>query len=173
MHIRIVSATAADAAALADLFIGHITAHPEYISHGELQMGVGEGFVQDGRLVTRPAPDAREKWMSSMLYQMSDDSLSHVWKAVDDTGTLMGFCAAYIVGDAGIRFGMVGDILVNSQCRGGGVGNTLLQTAIDWFHSKGIQDIFLESGKDNHSAHRYFEKRGFVHVSEIYKLMEK
>ena len=172
MHIRIVSATAADAAALADLFIGHITAHPEYISHGELQMGVGEGFVQDGRLVTRPAPDAREKWMKGILYQMSDDAVSHVWKAVDDKGTLMGFCAADIEGDGDVRFGMVGDILVNPQCRGGGVGNTLLQTAIDWLHSKGIQNIFLESGKDNHSAHRYFEKRGFVHVSEMYKLME-
>lgn len=45
-------------------------------------------------------------------------------------------------------------------------------TAIDWLHSKGIRDIFLESGKDNHAAHCYFEKRGFVHVSEIYKLME-
>ena len=84
----------------------------------------------------------------------------------------MGFCAADIEGDGDVRFGMVGDILVNPQCRGGGVGNTLLQTAIDWFHSKGVQDIFLESGKDNHSAHRYFEKRGFVHVSEMYKLME-
>ena len=50
------------------------------------------------------------------------------------------------------------------------MGNTLLQTAIDWFRDKGIQDIFLESGKDNHNAHRFFEKRGFVHVSEIYKL---
>lgn len=172
VHIRIVSASAEDASALADLFIGHITAHPEYISHGEIQMGVGEGYVQDDRLITRPAPDAREKWIRAMLFQMSDDAVSHVWKAVDDNGTLMGFCAAYIVEDANVRFGMVGDILVNTQCRGGGVGNTLLQTAIDWLHSKGIRDIFLESGKDNHAAHCYFEKRGFVHVSEIYKLME-
>ena len=171
-HIKIKPASTADTQALADLFIGHITAHPEYISHGELQMGVGEGFVRDGCFITRPAPDAREKWIRSLLSQMNDDSVSHVWKAVDDNGTLMGFCAAYIEGDADARFGMVGDILVNLQCRGGGVGNTLLQTAIDWLHSKGIRDIFLESGKDNHAAHRYFEKRGFVHVSEIYKLME-
>ena len=170
--INITPATAADAEVLADLFIGHITAHPEYISHGEIQMGVGEGYVQDDRLITRPAPDAREKWIRSLLSQMNDDSVSHVWKAVDDNGTLMGFCAAYIE-EAGVApFGMVGDILVNPQCRGGGVGNTLLQTAIDWLHSKGIRDIFLESGKDNHAAHCYFEKRGFVHVSEIYKLME-
>ena len=83
----------------------------------------------------------------------------------------MGFCVADIEGDADACFGMVGDILVNPQCRGGGVGNTLLQTAIDWLHSKGIQNIFLESGKDNHPAHRFFEKRGFTHVSVMYKLM--
>ena len=65
---------------------------------------------------------------------------------------------------------MVGDVLVNPQCRGASIGNTLLQTAIEWLRDKGIQDIFLESGKDNHNAHRFFEKRGFVHVSEIYKL---
>lgn len=168
--ITIVSASAADAQALADLFIGHITAHPEYISHGEIQMGVGEGFFRDGRFVARPAPDAREKWIKCLLLQMSDDSVSHVWKAVDESGNLAGFCVADIEGDVDAPFGMVGDILVNSQCRGGGVGNTLLQTAIAWFHSKGIQDIFLESGKDNHSAHRYFEKRGFFHVSNMYKL---
>ena len=171
MHMRIVSASAADAPALADLFIGHITAHPEYISHGEIQMGVGEGFIRDGRFMARPAPGAREQWIKYILYQMESESISHVWKAVDEKETLMGFCVADIEGDADACFGMVGDILVNPQCRGGGVGNTLLQTAIDWLHSKGIQNIFLESGKDNHPAHRFFEKRGFTHVSVMYKLM--
>ena len=42
--------------------------------------------------------------------------------------------------------------------------------AIDWLRSRGVKDIYLESGKDNHAAHRFFEKRGFAHVSEIYKL---
>ena len=167
---NITPATAADAEVLADLFIGHITAHPEYISHGEIQMGVGEGFVQDGSFIVRPAPDAREKWMKYILETLSNDSIVGVWKAVDDKGIIMGFCIADIEGDMDAPFGMVCDILVNPQCRGGGVGNTLLQTAIDWFRAKGIQDIFLESGKDNHNAHRFFEKRGFVHVSEIYKL---
>ncbi len=169
-RIRITPATAADAEVLADLFIGHITAHPEYISHGEVQTGIGEVSVQDGCFITRPTSDAREKWIRSILEEMSNEDLVGIWKAVDDKGTLMGFCIAYIVENGGAPFGMVGDILVNPQCQGGGVGNTLLQTAIDWLHSKGIHDIFLESGKDNHNAHRFFEKRGFVHVSEIYKL---
>ena len=170
-RIRITLASAVDAGALADLFIGHITAHPEYISHGEIQMGVGKVSVQDGSFITRPATDAREKWMKYILDMMNNDSIAAVWKAVDDQGTLMGFCAADIEMAGGAPFGMVGDVLVNPQCRAGGVGSTLLQTAIDWLRAKGIHDIFLESGKDNHNAHRFFEKRGFVHVSEMYKLM--
>ena len=169
--INLTPATAADAEVLADLFIGHITAHPEYISHGEVQMGIGEVSVQDGSFVAHPTSDAREKWMKCFLEMLSNDALVGVWKAVDNKGILMGFCIAYIEEAGGAPFGMVGDILVNPQCRGGGLGNTLLQTAIDWFRAKGIQDIFLESGKDNHSAHRFFEKRGFVHVSEMYKLI--
>ena len=168
--VTIISASTADAQALTDLFIGHISAHPEYFSHGEIQMGVGEGFFRDGHFITRPASDAREKWMKYILAEMGNDGVSHVWKAVDSQGALMGFCVADIEGNEEYSFGMVGDILVNPQSRGGGVGNILLQTAIAWFHSKGIHDIYLESGKDNHSAHRYFEKRGFFHVSNMYKL---
>ena len=170
-QITITSASEADAQALADLFIGHITAHPEYISHGEIQMGVGKETVQGDRFIAHPAPDARERWRKYILAEIGNDAISHVWKAVDAQGTLMGFCVADIEGNEDYSFGMVGDVLVNPQCRGIGLGNTLLKTAIDWLRSKGIQEIYLESGKDNHPAHRFFEKRGFVHVSEIYKLI--
>ena len=116
-QIAIITASAADAKALADLFIGHITAHPEYISHGEIQMGVGVGAVQGDRFITCPAPDARERWMRYILSEMSNDAIAHVWKAVDAQGTLMGFCVADIEGNEDCPFGMVGDVLVNPQCR--------------------------------------------------------
>ena len=64
---------------------------------------------------------------------------------------------------------LVLDVMVKEEYRGHGVGGQLLDTAIEWLWKQGVQDIFLESGKDNHSAHRFFEKRGFTHVSEIYK----
>lgn len=72
--------------------------------------------------------------------------------------------------DGDLPFGMVCDVLVREECRGKGVGDALLQSAIGWLRSRGIKDIYLESGKNNHAAHRFFEKRGFTHVSEIYKL---
>ena len=69
-----------DAPALADLFFSHLAAHPEYISHGEIQMGVGVGTLQGDRFVASPAPDAREKWMAYILAEMSNDAIAHVWK---------------------------------------------------------------------------------------------
>ena len=169
--MKIIVAQAADAPALADLFMGHISAHTEYISHGEIQMGVGEGYLADGVLHTRPAPDGREKWMKYILPHIEDHSFAQVWKAVDDDGSIVGFVVADIESDGDASFGMVCDVLVKEDYRGHGAGQALLQTAIDWLRSRGIQDIYLESGKDNHAAHRFFEKRGFAHVSEIYKLV--
>ena len=65
---------------------------------------------------------------------------------------------------------MVCDVLVKEDYRGHGTGDALLQTAIGWLRERGVSGIYLESGKDNHAAHRFFEKRGFTHISEIYKL---
>lgn len=168
--MKILVAQLSDASALADIFMGHISAHTEYISHGEIQMGVGEGVMVNGALVARPAPDGREKWMKYIQLHIQEDSIAHVWKAVADDGSIMGFAVADIEDDGDAPFGMVCDVLVKEAYRGHGAGEALLQTAINWLRSRGVKDIYLESGKNNHAAHRFFEKRGFTHVSEIYKL---
>lgn len=168
--MEIKEASAADAQMLADLFISYIDVHREYISHGEIQMGVGEGKIEDGVLVAAPARLARAKWMKYIDAHIADKETSNVWKALDIDGALAGFCVADIQEDGDEPFGMVCDVLVKEEFRGAGVGGSLLQTAIDWLRSKGVKDIYLESGKNNHAAHRFFENRGFCHVSEIYKL---
>lgn len=169
--MKIEIAKVQDAPALADLFFGHLAAHPEYISHGELQMGVGEGVLQGGELRTRTAPDGREKWMPYILEHIENHSLAAVWKAVSDEGRIVGFVVADIEKDGNAPFGMVCDVLVREDYRGHGTGDALLQTAVGWLRERGIKDIYLESGKNNHAAHRFFEKRGFTHISEIYKLV--
>ena len=169
--MRIEIANLADAPVLADIFLGHIAAHTEYISHGEIQMGVGVGSVVDGALVAQPAPDAREKWIKYITVHLTTPSLAQVWKVLADDGSIMGFCVADIEEDGDEPFGMVADVLVLPSFRGHGAGEALLNTAIAWLKSRGVKDIYLESGKNNHSAHRFFEKRGFCHVSEIYKLI--
>lgn len=168
--MTILPALPSDATALADIFLGHIGAHPEYISHGEIQMGVGVGEVIDGAFVTRPAKDARSKWMKYILGHLENSSSSAVWKLSGEDGSIEGFCVADIEDDGDEPFGMVCDVLVKEDFRGRGAGEALLNTAVSWLRERGVKGIYLESGLRNHSAHRFFEKRGFVHLSEIYKL---
>ena len=169
-EFKIIRATVEDEQTLCEMFLKHITAHPEYISHGEIQMGVGEGEFEDGVLVARPSARARECWMRYIHGDMTADDAA-VFKAVSTTGDIIGFTVAEIQEDGADPFGMVCDVLVDESLRCGGVGTALLQTALGWFKEMGIKDIYLESGLNNHAAHEYFMRRGFVKVSEIYKLV--
>lgn len=169
--MKILPAQLRDAPVLSDLFFAHLDADPSYISHGEMQMGVGTGrFTEDGTLVSAVAQDGRKKWMRYIRFHLTSPEEAAVWKAVDDAGNIVGFCVADIEEDGDAPFGMVCDVLVSPTFRGGGAGGALLATAVAWLRGKGVRDIYLESGKDNHAAHRFFEKRGFRHVSDIFKL---
>ncbi len=167
---QIVKAAASDAQDMCDMFFRHISAHNEYISHGELQMGVGQGEGVDGRLVASPAPGGRAYWMKYILNKMECIDTSAVFKAVGPDSVIAGFCVVEITDDGADPFGTVCDVLVNPECRSRGLGTALLVKGIGWLHEKGIADIYLESGVNNDAAHKYFMRRGFVKVSEIYKL---
>lgn len=169
-EFTVVRAVAEDAHALCDIFLDHISAHTEYISHGEIQMGVGEGHFEDGVLVAKPSSHAREAWMKYIDADLVADDAA-VFKAVTSSGDIVGFTVAEIHEDGADPFGMVCDVLVDEDCRCGGVGSALLSSALGWFKEMGIKDVYLESGLNNHAAHEYFKRRGFVKVSEIYKLM--
>ena len=138
--MKIEFATVQDAPALADIFFSHLAAHPEYISHGEMQMGVGEGVIRDGVLVAQTAPDGRQKWMKYILIHIENEELARVWKALSDQGEIVGFVVADIEDDGDAPFGMVCDVLVKEACRGCGAGEALLQTAIPcgWLSSHHI-----------------------------------
>ena len=168
---NIYKADYADASVLCDIFLDHISAHSEYISHGEIQMGVGVGHFEDGAFVTDVAPGAREAWMKYITGNLADAEGAAVYKAVDADGRILGFCVTEIMEDGADPFAMVCDVLVKEECRTKGVGTALLESAIEWLHSKGIYEIYLESSLRNHAAHEYFMRRGFRKVSEIYKLV--
>lgn len=170
-NFKIAPASLQDIEALAIIFIDHISAHTEYISHGEIQMGVGEIFVRNGHLSARPTSNARKKWMQYILAHLNNKSMSIVLKATANNGDIEGFCITDIEEDGDAPFGVICDVLVKESCRGYGVGDALIQTAISWLNSKNIKDIFLESGKDNHAAHEFFTKRGFYPVSQVFKFV--
>ena len=168
---KLVKASLEDAGLLCDTFIGHITAHKEYISHGEIQMGVGVGHFEDGTFVTDLAPESRAAWMKYITGNISDSEGAAVYKAVDTEGNLIGFCVTEIMEDGAEPFGMICDLLVKENCRCSGVGTALMENALAWLRSMGVTEVYLESGLHNHAAHEYFIRRGFRKVSEIYKLM--
>ena len=169
MDFQIFKAGVEDEKTLCDLFFEHIEKHTEYISHGEIQMGVGEGHIDEGKFITSPAPQGRSFLMKYIHGNITDPEGAAVYKAVAD-GEVIGFCVAEIMEDGADPFGMICDVLVRESARAKGTGTALLEKAIGWLRSKGIKDIYLESGLENHAAHEYFMRRGFVKVSEIYKL---
>ena len=64
MDCIITTATDADREVLADIFMAHITAHREYIAHGEMQMGTAVMVTaEDGSRSPAPAPDGRRMWI--------------------------------------------------------------------------------------------------------------
>ena len=167
---KVVRAEVNDEQTLCDMFLSHISENTAYISHGEIQMGVGIGHFENGVLITAPSPKARECWMKYIHGNMTEPDRAMVYKAVDSDGNIVGFCVVEIQEDGADPYGMVCDVLVKDETRGTGVGTTLLETALAWLTSMGICDVYLESGLKNHAAHEYFMRRGFIKVSEIYKL---
>lgn len=165
--IHIMPATVSDKEALADLFYAHLSENVEYISHGEMQMGIGHLVFNGEEYVPQLDADTRHLWLIYIEEHMTAEGMA-VYKAEDSTGALLGFCVLETDSDGGAPFGVLCDILVNAEARGHGVGGRLFSAAEDWFKSRNLKDVYLESGKNNHNAHNFFMHRGFMKVSEVY-----
>ena len=170
--VYIKKAALADRAALADLFYGHLSGNAEYISHGEMQMGIGHLVLDGDRYVPQLDEDSRHIWLTYIIEHMTSDGMA-VYKAESSGGELLGFCVLETGEDGGTPFGVLCDILVNEKARGRGIGGRLFSAAEEWFRQKRLKDVYLESGKNNHNAHDFFMRRGFMKVSEVYYKFEK
>lgn len=166
-EIHIKPATVSDKEALADLFYTHLSENVEYISHGEMQMGIGHLVFNGKEYVPQLDADTRHLWLTYIEEHMTAEGMA-VYKAEDSKGALLGFCVMETDSDDGAPFGVLCDILVNAEARGQGVGSRLFSAAEDWFKSRNLKDVYLESGKNNHNAHNFFIRRGFMKVSEVY-----
>lgn len=146
---------------LVEMFAHNLHTHSSYISHGELQMGIS----YDG---TTLAPDFKEKWEHYLnRHHENEDSRIYVY---EENTTIAGFIIFGTDDDHDKKFGVIYDMLLNDNYKGKGLGSLLLQAATDYFKTQHINDCYLESGVENHSAHGFFEHKGFKHVSNIYRL---
>ena len=145
-EIHIKPATVSDKDALADLFYAHLSENVEYISHGEMQMGIGHLVFNGEEYVPQLDADTRHLWLTYIEEHMTAEGMA-VYKAEDSTGALLGFCVLETDSDGGAPFGVLCDILVNAEARGHGVGGRLFSAAEDWFKSRNLKDVYLSLEK--------------------------
>ena len=140
-----------------ELFSNNIQESKEYISHGEIQMGIA---IDKDNL----SLNFKETWRNYLEENCSDTIL--VYSEFD---TILGFIILSLEFDNDNSFGVIKDIVINKDKRGLGIGTLLMNEAFKVFNVVyNVDDIFLESGKDNHSAHNFFEKFGFECVSKVF-----
>src|SRR4029450_2114919 len=57
--------------------------------------------------------------------------------------------------------GFIHDLLVTETARGGGIGEALLEAAIEWLREQGMPRVVLGTAAQNERARRLFARRGF------------
>ena len=114
--IHIMPATVSDKEALADLFYAHLSENVEYISHGEMQMGIGHLVFNGKEYVPQLDADTRHLWLTYIEEHMTAEGMA-VYKAEDSSGALLGFCVLETDSDGGAPFGVLCDILVNAEAQ--------------------------------------------------------
>jgi len=153
-------ATINDIEKLSGIFWSNLTSNPDYISHGELQMGIASD-------IDTPAADGLYKWKLYITDKILGEKSSVI--VYEEDNDITGFIVLEIDSDGDKPFGVICDLLVSSGSRGKGVGRILLEKGIQWLQTEQVIDFYLESGKNNHPAHDFFEKMGFKMVSYIFK----
>lgn len=67
-----------------------------------------------------------------------------------------------------IQSWVLNDLYVIEPARGKGVGEKLMKKAIDFAKETGAKGVFLETGKENITAQRLYEKVGFKRESNYF-----
>lgn len=143
-----------------NLFCNNIERNKEYISHGEIQMGI----ANDSYCLSSYF---REIWYKYLIEHVSKNSNIVVF---EEDNKVLGFVISEITSDLDHSFGVICDVLVQKDIRGKGIGKILINDVLLYFKENNIDQIFIESGLDNELAHNFFENIGFKCVSKVYML---
>lgn len=107
-----------DRTTLCDFFAIVLEEHKDYISHGELQMGIA---TDPGIL----AADYKQKWLQYLDRQTADPSNTVL--LYEDNGILTGFIIFGVMEDGAEPYGVIFDMAVAPDARGKRIGEQLLE----------------------------------------------
>ena len=114
------------------------------------------------RFMTPTAGD--ERGYAQFLESQLDDEDSVVYLAERDA-RIVGYVYAAVEPlswkDLRDEAGYIHDLLVADEARRLGVGEALLDRAIEWLRERGMPRVLLGTAAQNETAQRLFERRGF------------
>ena len=147
---------------VATFFVAHADA--AYISHSELQFGraTAVGAWSD-ELHAKVASEATAAIANTIAATTIGPRLA---LALQD-GTIAGLAFVSFRPDAPTPFAVLDDIIVAPSSRGQGLGRAFLAWITEACRQGGMKRLFLESGGDNHGAHAFFARDGFVPTSVV------
>lgn len=148
-------ATAREAAVFAGRIIG---LHAPYISHGEIQTGLSDDGINW-------VPDLTDRYAEDFM-DFGEDRDLLVARTRD--GAMAGIAIVAWEATARRKFAVLEDMAVDPERRSGGIGALLLAEVDREVGSRGIEWLFLESGRSNHRAHHFFERHGFNEISHVF-----
>lgn len=70
----------------------------------------------------------------------------------------VGYCVVSLTGD---QHGEIESIFVNKECRGAGIGDQLMRSALEWLGEAGAKTHSICVVNGNESAFSFYEKYGF------------
>jgi len=149
---------------LAEFFSENI--EPEYISHSELQgpRALSPNKWRDG------LPEIFLEEINARIAETGKAPPTAVSKPVlfaEADGRVVAFGLVTFAADAAVPYAIVEDIVVEKSSRGRRTGLDIMNWIADEARSRNIVRLFLESGKNNHRAHHFFEGIGFEQISIV------
>ena len=120
-------------------------------------------YAFDTRRFLEPGAGAEAGYARFLASQLNDDE-SVVFVAERDD-VIVGYVYAAIEPlswkDLRDECGFIHDLLVTSDARRSGVGESLLNAAIAWLREQKMPRVVLGTAAQNDTARRLFERRGF------------
>lgn len=153
-----------EAPSLGKFFADNVS--PAYISHSELQgaRAIDADHWQPG-LSEIVADEIRDRVQEAKMVDSGQDSKPVFVAKISNEVVGLGMVSFFPTAQE--PYAILEDIVVDQNKRAFGIGKQLLDWVEDQVRSVGGKHLFLESGLQNHHAHDFFKKEGFLTCSVV------